>query len=1107
MPKLTHLTEQYSASTFLFKPRTVKHFSILLFTLLFSLPSYLFSQEIVDVLQAGVNSSSRESLIDYTLDAQGNYYFMARARGNPFTIMGTEIFIPPNTVFNDYVILAKVSPELEVVWHHVYDISSNAFIDGTPGKFTIDDDGNLYVSNHAIHSTIKFDPEGNEIFSLPIVGRRIKINDANELELLAVVELDDNVYEMEITNKNGAVFIFDLDGNLATHFVIDESGWDNEVIFGSYDLGYFGLRRTSVVSANQHPVEFIIYDRNGDLVRNSFLSYTKTFPLQLEYDEINGNFYILGYFRDIVPFGSDILIGLSPYNSLNIIQLNENLEVESRLQLGETTSASISIGGIGLTVQNGSVYLSGRTIDFLTHFGELFPVFEEEDKFFVAKFDQKLNYKWHRIFGEPHFQNSFYGSYFHNGHIYTAANSSTPFSYENGIYEPLGSYDIFWAVVKDQDSTMASASGRVFFDTDKNGINDDVFGLSNSRMSTTPNTAISYTNNDGFYSTGLSEGINEIGIHIDDIPPFWEYSTDSVLLVDVGQNILEVDGLDIGIFPTPGIRDVELSISGITPVRPGFGVKYKLNYFNNINDTISGDITFIQNTNLNFIESSVAPNDIIGDTLIYSYENLSPGEARSIIITDSLSADINLLGDTIFTLASISPILGDTIKENNKDTLFQIITGSYDPNDIQVFPACVNDEFANEGNYFEYKIRFQNLGTDTAFNVLVIDELPDSLDINTFRFIDSSHPAMISFVNGEAKFFFEDIQLPHAAINEIGSHGFIRFKIKPFRNIDDIEQIINQAAIYFDFNPPIITNEINANISDVIEGEPISSCVPQISFSGNQIWGISGVYLDTLPSNDAFCLQPILVDFTRVAPEVQVEITDTGLFCTFSDVTYQWYDCATGENIEDATLQTFQPSTTGQYAVHLAFADGCEAESDCVDLTSEVGNDQDGDGYFIWSDCDDNNPNINPDQTEEPYNGIDDDCNTSTLDDDLDQDGFLLADDCDDNNSNINPNAEDIPNNGIDEDCDGEDLLSSTHLIGKSTIDIYPNPATDIIIIDIKGQLNFKAKLYDLSGQLIRTFNNTNITGLTSIPSGIYLLEIEDLSSTEKIFERVVIGN
>ncbi len=80
--------------------------------------------------------------------------------------------------------------------------------------------------------------------------------------------------------------------------------------------------------------------------------------------------------------------------------------------------------------------------------------------------------------------------------------------------------------------------------------------------------------------------------------------------------------------------------------------------------------------------------------------------------------------------------------------------------------------------------------------------------------------------------------------------------------------------------------------------------------------------------------------------------------------------------------------------------------------------DGDGDGFELWVDCDDGDAEVNPAVTEIPYNGLDDDCDETTLDDDLDQDGFVLADDCDDNNAIVNPAAAETPYNGIDDDCD-----------------------------------------------------------------------------------------
>jgi hypothetical protein len=61
-------------------------------------------------------------------------------------------------------------------------------------------------------------------------------------------------------------------------------------------------------------------------------------------------------------------------------------------------------------------------------------------------------------------------------------------------------------------------------------------------------------------------------------------------------------------------------------------------------------------------------------------------------------------------------------------------------------------------------------------------------------------------VNNILTFKFADIQLADSASNPEGSKGFVQYRIKPSPNLLAGNAIFNRAAIYFDYNSPIMTN-------------------------------------------------------------------------------------------------------------------------------------------------------------------------------------------------------------------------------------------------------------------------------------------------------------
>ncbi|MBP7515620.1 MAG: T9SS type A sorting domain-containing protein, partial [Flavobacteriales bacterium] len=108
--------------------------------------------------------------------------------------------------------------------------------------------------------------------------------------------------------------------------------------------------------------------------------------------------------------------------------------------------------------------------------------------------------------------------------------------------------------------------------------------------------------------------------------------------------------------------------------------------------------------------------------------------------------------------------------------------------------------------WIDYTIRFQNTGTAEALFVTITDTLPEELDMTSFQMALASHAHEYSFKPGRVvEWFFDDINLPDSTTDLAGSQGFVKFRIRPVQPVLAGTVIENIANIYFDFNPPVIT--------------------------------------------------------------------------------------------------------------------------------------------------------------------------------------------------------------------------------------------------------------------------------------------------------------
>ncbi|MBL7946775.1 MAG: DUF11 domain-containing protein [Flavobacteriales bacterium] len=371
-----------------------------------------------------------------------------------------------------------------------------------------------------------------------------------------------------------------------------------------------------------------------------------------------------------------------------------------------------------------------------------------------------------------------------------------------GVLDGYACADSFLVTVPSLGTDCGRLSGRVFVDDDANC----TYGGTENRIpgaivEILPGPHYVTTDNTGYYSIGLNFG----DYTVTEQHPVFEQSCAGEVTLAAGSQTFNV-GCAGG---EPLNLDLDIANG---PARPGFELHYGLS-LENLTPASTGTVTLTVTLDptLSFISANPAPSSVAGNVLTWTTPQLVMNQIfqeRNVSIRTQVPPDVLLIGSTLTTTAQLASANTDGDLSNNTAVSAQVVTGSFDPNDKRATTSTGNTEawILDADEWIDYTIRFQNTGTDTAFNVVITDTLPDNLDPGSIEWGAASHPHTRQLQEqGVLKFIFANILLPDSTINEPLSHGFVSFRIKPNLPLLPGDQITNIANIYFDFNPPVIT--------------------------------------------------------------------------------------------------------------------------------------------------------------------------------------------------------------------------------------------------------------------------------------------------------------
>ncbi|MFN8276593.1 MAG: SBBP repeat-containing protein [Chitinophagales bacterium] len=356
-----------------------------------------------------------------------------------------------------------------------------------------------------------------------------------------------------------------------------------------------------------------------------------------------------------------------------------------------------------------------------------------------------------------------------------------------------------------------AVSGTVYYDVNHNGVNNADPGIPAQSVSFNNNYQ-AFTDDNGNYSALLplgsyTESFDRLDAYANCV------SNPSSYFVSSFQPGSSICCKDFGAyFPSNAINSaVELWQWGIPPV-PGQTCQFAVTV-SNFGSVASADTVVFHYDPLLTYNGNIsgAVVDMAQHTISFTTSTIVPARRTTYYATFSVASSA-VPGSILHNWVAVNPTAQpDSDVTNNVAHDYETVLASFDPNNKisetnRDTPTLHTARLWSHGDdYIRYVINFQNTGTFNAYNIVVLDSLSPKLDLTSVRFISSSFPCTVNRVGNVLSFKFLNIQLPPSSVNDSLSHGYIVFKVKPNNYAVPGDSIENRAAIYFDYNTAVLT--------------------------------------------------------------------------------------------------------------------------------------------------------------------------------------------------------------------------------------------------------------------------------------------------------------